>query len=350
MAPNDSRLSEEENERIFREKIVPHDLSGGVAQDRPIAYLLGGQPGSGKSKMEKALMRKLAERGGGVKIETDAFRERHPSYPDFMRDDDRSMAVHTAADAGRWTEKSIEHVAARRVDMVVAGTMRQPDVVESTANQLREAGYRVEAHILAATDAESRLGILTRYQRDRIAYGSARYTVLDVHDKGYEGVTQTADAIDAGAFVDAVHVQNRDGVEIYQNHREPSGDWAHAPGARAAIEAERARTWSTDKTEAFDNRIASVRDPDLRPGQTGEDWYSPRWRSEVDEVEALSAPYRATPLPADGASEQRPPAHERRARIIADQVAKAMADARDRPPHDPPAYPPRARGIDGADR
>lgn len=45
------RLPKEENERIFRERIVPDLLQGRASQDTPTVVVLVGQPGAGKSRV-----------------------------------------------------------------------------------------------------------------------------------------------------------------------------------------------------------------------------------------------------------------------------------------------------------
>jgi UDP-N-acetylglucosamine kinase len=51
--------------------------------NRPVAYLTGGQPGSGKSSFQDFA---LTEQGGNlIIIETDAFRSHHPNYDTLVQ-------------------------------------------------------------------------------------------------------------------------------------------------------------------------------------------------------------------------------------------------------------------------
>nr|WP_274378987.1 zeta toxin family protein [Sphingomonas cavernae] len=67
----------------------------------------------------------------------------------MQRADDRTAAFYTDRDSGRLVEKAIADAAARRVNVLVEGTMRSPDTVERTLTQFREAGFATDARALA---------------------------------------------------------------------------------------------------------------------------------------------------------------------------------------------------------
>ncbi|MFV0296732.1 MAG: zeta toxin family protein [Hyphomicrobiaceae bacterium] len=88
--------------------------------DRPVAVVLGGQPGAGKTPMQVQAAREFADKGGLVRIIGDDLRAYLPHYKALQR-----------ADA-----------ISRRMNVLVEGTMRNPDVVARTQNDFRAAGYR----------------------------------------------------------------------------------------------------------------------------------------------------------------------------------------------------------------
>ncbi|MFE2011298.1 zeta toxin family protein [Streptomyces sp. NPDC059491] len=55
-------LSEADNERIFRSRIVPQQLAG-TPQEQPVAVIVSGQPGAGKTAITSLVTRALAGRG-----------------------------------------------------------------------------------------------------------------------------------------------------------------------------------------------------------------------------------------------------------------------------------------------
>ncbi|MFJ8301706.1 zeta toxin family protein, partial [Streptomyces sp. NPDC094447] len=54
-----------ENERIFRERIVPRTLAG-TAQEQPIAVIVSGQTGAGKTAITSLAIAALTARGEPV--------------------------------------------------------------------------------------------------------------------------------------------------------------------------------------------------------------------------------------------------------------------------------------------
>ncbi|MGB9998462.1 zeta toxin family protein [Streptomyces pseudogriseolus] len=58
------RLPPEENERIFRERIVPDLLHGRASQETPTIVFLVSQPGAGKSRVTEMVAAQLNRHGG----------------------------------------------------------------------------------------------------------------------------------------------------------------------------------------------------------------------------------------------------------------------------------------------
>jgi UDP-N-acetylglucosamine kinase len=270
-------LPEQESARIFRDLIVPELLGGAEPRRDPVVVLLGGQPGSGKSRLKAAVLRALEPRGGGVEIDGDNLRGYHPGYDDLLIADDRLAAYYTDLDAGRWLDRSMDVAAQRRVNVVIEGTMRRSEFVRAIAGRFRGLGYRSEAAIVATPAAMSRLGILQRYQRQRQALGYGRYTTIDVHDAGYRGLLDTADAMDRNQLIDAVAVYRRGGQLLYANRIDRPSGWAAPPGTRSAIETERSRPWTVGETAQFLREHGEVAHALVED-----------WSEEVDEVRALA--------------------------------------------------------------
>jgi Mrp family chromosome partitioning ATPase len=99
---NPYRLDTAENERIFREEILPEKLRNNPGLrpgDTPAMLVVGGQPGAGKTNSIKGLEADFANRGGVLIVDLDALRENHTSYKSLMRTDDKAAAQYTYDDA-----------------------------------------------------------------------------------------------------------------------------------------------------------------------------------------------------------------------------------------------------------
>ncbi|MGC9670948.1 zeta toxin family protein [Planosporangium sp. 12N6] len=243
--PQEPRLTEAEAARIFVQDIVPDLLAGGQPSEQPIVVIVAGQPGAGKSRAQAALLAALG-REDTVSIDADDLRPYHPRYDELARADDLTASARAHPEAARWVSMAIDYVITRHVDVVVSATLGSPDTAATMIDRFRQADYRVEVAVVAVDDVRSRLGVLSRYQSQRDQLGIGRYVPPDAQRRAYTGLLDTVDRIDREHLVDAVHVYNRNGQQLYTNQRAATG-WDQTAGTRAAIEIERARGWTPDE-------------------------------------------------------------------------------------------------------
>jgi adenylate kinase family enzyme len=261
------RLSDAENQDIFETAIKPEIFSGAQPAQRPVAVIFGGQPGSGKSAALDLAADDLAERGGAVQIIGDDLRVYHPAHERLMREDDRIAAFYTGPDSGRWVEKAIAYAKEQRFNVIIEGTMRDSNVVAATMKSFREAGYEVDARVVATNFQLSEQGILQRYERQKAVRGEGRMTTPEAHQAAYDGLPVTVARIEAEKLADRLTVYRRGARMIYENELR-DGAWLRPPQAAAVIEAERARPMTVEEADAYREGYralaAMVREPARR--------------------------------------------------------------------------------------
>jgi predicted ABC-type ATPase len=280
------QLSDEANERVFRERIVPRELSHAKSQESPTAIFIAGQQGAGKSRSLAHFSRELEARGGFINVNSDTYKPHHPAYADIVADDDRLMAARTGPDGRKWTNKAHAYARDNRFNVICEETMQNPEYFAAMAQSYRDAGYRVEVAMLAVPKAQSQQGILNRYYEQTKDGGPGRLTVPEKHEASYNGILETADLIDSGRVADSVSVRRRGGDPIYSNHLTASGEWASPPATRAAIENERDRQWTPEESAEFTATQKKLADG-LGEG----------WSTQLAEVDSLAEPYLAREAP-----------------------------------------------------
>ncbi|GAB0120035.1 zeta toxin family protein [Acidisoma sp. 7E03] len=243
------RLSEDDHQRIFETRIKPRLFAGVAPSPASVAVIFGGQPGSGKSAALDWAANQLAERGGAVQIIGDDLREYHPANARLMREDDKIAAFYTGPDSGRWVEKAMAYAKEQRFNVIIEGTMRDSNVVAATMNGFREAGYEIDARVLAVSFQLSEQGIYQRYERQKATRGG-RMTTPDAHQAAYDGLPVTVGRIEVEKLADRLTVYRRGGRMIYENELR-DGAWLRPPQAAAVIEAERARPMTAEEAEAY---------------------------------------------------------------------------------------------------
>ncbi|XXH05216.1 hypothetical protein Hte_011641 [Hypoxylon texense] len=343
--PQSYVLSADESEAIFERDIVPAELgallSAAEQQQQqsprtPLAVLLIGQTGAGKSHTAPAIKHAMQRVRGGSSARgllahfvADTYKTYHPAYRTLLLASSSSSSSPapaspaslaslaspaTAPDARRWLAMAASRAAAARLDVLLESAARHPgDFADLARGAFRGRGYRVEVAVLAVPAALSRLGILARFydyegaaQEGGEGEGGGegggggggkgkgklpvRLTPRGVHDASYAGVLEAAAFVDGsedGAVVDQVVVVRRDGMVAYANERVGTGTgtgteggaWRREAGAAAAVRAERERPLTPAEKAGAESTLRKLRDMNV-----------PGLESQLVEIEELLAP------------------------------------------------------------
>lgn len=225
------------------------DRLTGTAREHPRALLLGGQPGAGKSTLQRRLLPLLPE--GTVGYDDDDLLRLAPDYEWAMSADDRAASRSLAGQVGGLHGLAMEHIRASRVDVVCGHSLGRADQAASWVKGFRDAGYRVEVAFVATHASHSRFAIVDRHARARTHQGFGRWVSEARHDRLYLGVPNTVEFLETHRLADSVYVLSRDGEVLYADHRRDDGR-EKEPFGRIALEAERGRreSWRKDRLDA----------------------------------------------------------------------------------------------------
>ena len=213
------------------------------AQEQPRAVILGGQAGSGKSELAAQASREFKQRGGAVIIDADRMREENPRYKQLSRDDPQNAADRTHREAGAWSMRLTTTAIENRRNLVVDGTMRDPDSIRVLASRLKSNGYKVEARVMAVDPEVSMARARLRFEEQVAERGTGRFVNQGQHDRAYAAIPDSVRALEAEKRVDRMTVYDANHRPIYENSLE-QGEWQRPPQAARALERERGREWS----------------------------------------------------------------------------------------------------------
>ncbi|GHH55395.1 zeta toxin family protein [Streptomyces candidus] len=274
------RLSPAEHDWTFTELIVPGYLDDVLTQERPRVVYVMGQPGAGKTRAARGVLRELREQGRRpVRVVGERFKTRHPDYLELLQGEPRTAGARIRPDYTAWQERAEAWVRERSGDMVIEIAPGSAGRFLEGAARCRRAGYRVELVVLAVRAADSRQGTAARYAEVSRGGMPARFTSTAGHDRCFAAVTDALAAAEhdgAGPLVDLVQVVRRDGSVVHHNTRAPDGRWDRpADGVRMLVQ-ERLRPYTQDEAKVF---------LDLH----GELWsLLPRYRGELEETLQLA--------------------------------------------------------------
>ena len=125
--------------------------------DRPILYLLGGQPGAGKSTISDRLLR---EKPNTIFINPDTYRDLHPQY-ETIKAELKSEAVKVTVEfSGAVTECVRQVLSDQKYNLIVEGTFRTLETPWRITEELKFKGYTAELHAIAVPKDISYVGTL----------------------------------------------------------------------------------------------------------------------------------------------------------------------------------------------
>ncbi|GAB1320792.1 Zeta toxin domain-containing protein [Madurella fahalii] len=322
------KLTPSQHEHILHTQILPRELypflpSRSPSQPqtqrrrRPLAILILGQTGAGKTRLAPLLLNTLQRhqqqqdnptQPAVVHLIADTYKTYHPHYHTCLAALPGPHASRLAgADAAAWLRGVCAHAARAGADVLVESACRRSGEFERLvgvfANQAGSGsgngngngngngegdgdggggGYDVRVAVLAVPEGLSRLGVLARYHRRLPEAGSrglpVRLTPRAVHDESYRGLAEAVGWVDRGEEVGRVVVVRRNGLVVYANERGEGGQWRDKAGALEALELERARGLSVEEKKAAEEDLDMLR-------AIGD----PKIDREVEEIEKLMA-------------------------------------------------------------
>ncbi|MEU1133623.1 zeta toxin family protein [Streptomyces sp. NPDC005900] len=242
-------LSESESRQVLEQVIIPAATTGAVRQSRPVAVVVAGQPGAGKTAIADLVQAALDRRGGAVRICRDLYKAAHRRYTELLTADVRTAGVQVRPDTSRWQAAVEEHVRANGFDAVVESALADAEEFRTSSAAYRQARHRIEVVAVATAEALSQLGTLDRFLSD------LRYVSWENHDACAKGMLRTLAVIEAEHLADRITVVRRDGTVLYDNEL-LDGTWRRRTAADRAVVYEQRRPWSAKETAVFHHALA----------------------------------------------------------------------------------------------
>lgn len=101
------------------QRLTNHEVT---PQQHPIGFVLGGQPGAGKSSLIELAKRETKD--NIMIINGDDFRFLHPDFNHIYQNYGDDFVTHTAKFSGETVERAIERAIVSKLNIVVEGTFR----------------------------------------------------------------------------------------------------------------------------------------------------------------------------------------------------------------------------------
>ncbi len=179
----------------------------------PKGYVLGGQPGSGKTTLHGIIMDNVTNNISV--INGDDFRRHHPNFRKLLEKYGKDWVDYTNAFSGKMTEAIISRLSQLHYNLIVEGTLRTTSVPISTCKLLKQQGYSVELCMMAVKPEISYSSTILRYEQ-MISRGlPARATPRDKHDGIVHSLAENLNQIDKLHLFDNITIYNREKQCLY---------------------------------------------------------------------------------------------------------------------------------------
>lgn len=128
-------------------------------QEKPIAVFIVGQPGAGKS----TIINSLENKDQFIFIDADQYRNLYDDVNNLKNKDIYEYLNQSGKVSGKTVEYLIDDFSNQKYNLLIEGTLRNPDVPVHTAELLNNKGYTSNMNVMAVKPEESKLSTIDRY-------------------------------------------------------------------------------------------------------------------------------------------------------------------------------------------
>ena len=189
---------------------------GKKSSKQPIAILLGGQSGAGKTTIHRIKQKEF--QGNIVIIDGDSFRSQHPHYLELQQEYGKDSVEYTKDFAGKMVESLVTELSHLGYNLLIEGTLRTIDVPKETAQLLKSKGYEVQLALIATKPKLSYLSTLIRYEElYAINPNQARATPKEHHDFIVNHLVDNTRQLEELAIFERIQIYQRDRSCVYDS-------------------------------------------------------------------------------------------------------------------------------------
>jgi len=211
---NEKNYTDEEFQKVFQQ-ILKFYKSRYSSQENPKAFLLGGQPGAGKSALENM----INIENKYVSISGDDYRKFHPLYDKLNKIYGKDASKYTQKWSGEMVEYLLKEARKEKWNVILEGTLRKAELPIREAKDFKENGYSVELYVVAVKPEKSYLATLQRYEEMIVRCRIPRMTPKEHHDLVVNNIGNNLEIIYNSKAFDNIKLFDRENNLLY-NYRE----------------------------------------------------------------------------------------------------------------------------------
>lgn len=201
------RLPEEQLQGI-KETIIRAIAKDIVPSKKPLAVVVGGQSGAGKTALINYTFGMSTKREF-IQIDNDFFRGFHPQadeikalYPDLYTAATDQIGLEITSDV-------INYFKDNKYNIILHQTLKNNRIADDAMTKFKEAGYTVGVRAFAVPYLESKMSQIERCEGQISSLGFCRYVRTQDHDTAIEGLPKTVGYIEDSGKYDFIEIFKR---------------------------------------------------------------------------------------------------------------------------------------------
>ena len=179
-----------------------------IPSQKPLAIVVGGQPGSGKTALINYTKQISSERSFIV-IDNDFFRNFHPQAKEIKQNHPNLFTQATDQLGMGITSDVINYCVDNNFDIIFHQTLKNKRIGDDAISLFRESGYTVGVRVFAVPFFESSMSQIERYLGQAEKLGYCRYATQEGHLTAYIGLPNTVEYLEENGLYDFMQVYTR---------------------------------------------------------------------------------------------------------------------------------------------
>lgn len=176
----------------------------------PTLYLIGGEPGCGKTGIEKLIVK---ENSNCVVCNSDNLRDFHSKMQLLKKHCAEAYVEISAFYAQKWNQKLIQFCKENKYNVLIETTFRDYKIIKKTYEDFKKEGYKIEIHLMSVNKYLSKLGIYKRYEDQIQSEGFGRKVSVEDYESRYESVLPTLKKVHELKLYDEIFLYTRSILE-----------------------------------------------------------------------------------------------------------------------------------------
>ncbi len=180
---SESSFTPDEMEELFHSTVWPSLIQGKTGgQEKPMAFIIAGQPGSGKTRMSSMLIEEYD--GDIIQSMSDNFRGFHPRSKELIQKYGQYCAYFSMEQGKVLSDLTLKRAAEERYHILQEGSLDDVNRTMNLISYLKEKGYTICVMLRACPKKESWKAIHQLYLQQHLkAPGLSRLISKEYHDK-----------------------------------------------------------------------------------------------------------------------------------------------------------------------